>query len=109
MSTKICLIFITLALCCGSSFAADYVGMGKINMMQNAYNGWIVKTTGLALNPSMCSKNVIMLDGNHPQYKEIYSFLLTAYTAAKDVNITVDGCDANGYKKLTMVYSTWNN
>jgi hypothetical protein len=91
-----------------SIHAGDYVGKGTISVMQNAYGGWILKTNGTANNPDGCSKNIVILEGTHDQYKEVYGLLLSAYTAAKKVNIFVDGCHANGYKKLSFVYSDWN-
>ena len=92
-----------------SVYAGDYVGSGTIKMMKNAYGGWILNTNGTTNNPDGCSKNIVILESTHGQYKEVYSLLLSAYTAAKPVNIYVNGCDANGYNKFSFVYSSWNS
>ncbi len=90
------------------SYAAGYVGEGTIAFMQNAYGGWIMTTNGLNTNPDNCSINIVMLAQTYSQYKEVYSFLLSAYIAQKKVNIYVDGCHTAGYKLFSFVYTNWN-
>ena len=100
--------FFLLALLSFVAMSASYVGVGEIKTMQNAYGGWLLSTSGAANNPETCSKNIVILENTHPQYKEMYSLLLAAYTANKQVNIAVQGCHEKGYKILSFVYTAWN-
>lgn len=89
---KYILFTLAIILLSANTFAAGYVGNGTIKMMQNAYGGWIMHTNGAANNPDVCAKNTIILSSSYgPQYKEVYSFLLSAYTAVKPVQIYVNG------------------
>lgn len=82
-------------------------GEGKIKTLQNAYGGWIFSIDGSNNNPESCSKPTMKLDSTHAQYKEIYSLILSAYTMGKPVVIFTNGCDANGYNVVSMVYTAW--
>ena len=108
-SFKILSIIFAALLYSTTILAGGYVGDGTIRMMQNAYGSWILITNGAEDNPDDCSKNTVILEKSLAQYEEVYGFLLSAYLAAKPVNIYVNGCDANGYKKFAFVYSSWNN
>lgn len=101
-------ILIFVFLTAGNAFSAGYVGDGTVHFMQNAYGGWIFSTNGSDDNPDQCLNNTVILESSHQQYKEIYSFLLAAYTSGKEVNIYVNGCNTAGYKKLDFIFSAWN-
>lgn len=88
--------------------AGEYLGTGEITTMQNAYGGWIMNTNGANNNPDNCTKTHAILESSHNQYEELYSLLLTAYTAKKQVNINVSGCHNNGYKIISFVHTNWN-
>jgi len=105
---RLTLFSVAILIFSSEAYCAGYVGTGTIRYLQNAYTGWIIITNGTAENPDACSKNIIYIDSNASQFKDIFSFLLTAYTAAKPVNIYVNGCNPQGYKLFSFVGSTWN-
>ncbi|WP_339388152.1 hypothetical protein [Vibrio caribbeanicus] len=43
------------------------------------------------------------IDVSHPNYKNIYSLLLTAYTTQEPVNFALNGCTGEGYTKIQQV------
>ena len=86
--------------------AGDYLEVGKVTFMQNAYGGWLIRTEGATSNPDNCSKDTVILEGAHSQYKEIYSFLLSSYMANRKVRLYVNGCHSAGYMKLSFLYSS---
>lgn len=102
------LLLTALSLPVNSNVDDNYLGSGEITVMQNAYGGWILGTSGINNNPDGCTKSSTILESSHTQYKEIYSLLLSAYVAKKVVNINVSGCHEAGYKKLSFVYTSWN-
>lgn len=85
--------------------SAGYVS-GKVDIMQQAFGGWIVKLEGNQ-NPDGCSKDHIILSSSVSQYDEIYSMFLTAYVAEKSLTVHVNGCDAAGYKQYSFIYANW--
>ncbi len=100
------LILLVLSFFSVQANAAGYVGNGAVKFIQNAYGGWIFSTDGADSNPDECAKNIIILNGNHAQYKELYSFLLSSFMAGKKINVYVNGCHSAGYKLLSFVYAT---
>lgn len=99
------LSFLALMFLSAQIDAADYVGNGAIKFIQNAYGGWIFSTDGANANPDGCAKDIIILNGNHAQYKELYSFLLSSFMAGKKINVYVNGCHSAGYKLLSFIYA----
>jgi len=98
------LVTSVLAMWSISAVAGGYLGTGKTIYMQNAYGGWILKTNGTNTNPDGCSKDNTILEPTHGQYKELYSLILSAYMANRNVRFYVDGCHYAGYMKLNFLY-----
>ena len=88
--------------------AGGYVTPGTIRSMQSAYNGWLIVMNGANANPDGCGKSQVFLAGDHPQYDELYSMLLAAYSAGREVNIAVNGCfSVVDYKLFNFIYTSW--
>lgn len=86
---------------------AGQSGSGTLKTLQTAYGGWIFNINTSNNNPEGCSKSTMILTG-HGQQDQIYSLLLAAAISAKPVLVYTNGCDANGYNKVTGVYVHWN-
>jgi len=108
MGLKIYFAAMLIFIATNNANAKGYLGNGEISVMQNAYGGWILSVNGDNNNPDGCSKTNVILENTHDQYKELYSMLLSSYVANKKININVNGCHSDGYKKLDFVYTKWN-
>lgn len=83
-------------------------GNGNVATLHSAYGGWLFRIDSANNNPESCTKDQFLLQGNHSQYEQIFSFLLAAHVAAKPVVVFTNGCDANGYNIVAGIYSNWN-
>ena len=90
------------------SHAGGYTGNGQVQLMQSAYGGWLMRLSGANDNPDNCDKPNILLPPTHPQYEEIYSMILAAYSAGKEINVHVSGCATSGHKNFNFIYTSWN-
>jgi hypothetical protein len=87
---------------------AGQSGNGNLRTLQSAYGGWIFSIDATANNPETCSKPAFKLDPSiGDSYEQIFSLLLSAYVSNKPVTIFTNGCDTNGYNKLSMIYTSW--
>lgn len=98
-----------LAIVLSMDVKANQSGSGKINYLQNGYNGWLFSIDHSNNNPDECPKPTIKLNPRKGEYKEIFSLLLTAYVTGRPVVILTEGkCDVDGYNVVSMVYTKWN-
>ena len=87
-----------------SALSGGYVGWGAVSYMQSAYGGWLLQFQGAVNNPDNCSQGeYVILLPTHPQYKELYTFLLAAHLTKEQLTVYVDGCHSAGYKLLSFV------
>jgi hypothetical protein len=87
---------------------AGQSGNGNLRTLQSAYGGWIFSIDATTNNPESCSKAAFKLDPSIGEsYDQIFSLILSAYVSKNPITIFTDGCDANGYNKLNMIYTSW--
>jgi hypothetical protein len=99
-----------LAMVLSSIALSNQTGSGKINYLQNGYNGWLFSIDDSNNNPDNCPKPTMKLNSEMGQYKEVFSLLLAAYVTGKPVIILTKGeCDTDGYNVVSMVYTKWNS
>lgn len=93
------LIYVILILfVSGQAYSASYSEAGVPSLVRIVSDvGFRVSSDGFG-NPEDCGiPNQIVVELDHPQYKEIYSTVLAAYMAKKKVRFYVNSCKVHGW------------
>ncbi len=85
---------------------ADWTGSKKITMIYPQSQNATVLFKQISPSSSDCpgaAGAYYALEESHPNFKNIYSLLLAAYSMQEPVNLQLSGCNAEGYTKINLV------
>lgn len=92
LTSCICMLYSTFAISGGRTSPAVPTKIDTIGV----HNGFMI--WGAFGNPAVCTEaNAIWVKGEHPQYDKIYSTVLAAFMAGKNISAYAHSCETVGW------------